>query len=191
MRRPNMSNNNIDEKLIRDHEYDGIRELDNPLPGWWLATFYGTIIFAFLYYIHYTFTDAPNLKQEFEMAMEQLKSIKVATTTLPSEDELVAKFNGSSQVSGKAIFISKCASCHGEKGAGLIGPNLTDNAWIHGKGTRSDIYKTISEGVLDKGMPAWAEMLKSDELSDVTSFVFSIKGMFAPGGKPPQGSESK
>lgn len=183
---------NQDEgKIIEGHEYDGIKELDNPLPGWWLATFYGTIIFAFLYYIHYTFTDAPTLAQELEIAMSSIHSAKSTSSKTLTEDELSNKFTPESIQQGRAVYIGKCAACHAETGGGMIGPNLTDNAWIHGTGQRADIYKVVSEGVADKGMPAWGEMLKADELIAVTSYAYSLKNKNVPGGKPAQGNVVK
>lgn len=183
-----MSNKETD-KLIEGHEYDGIRELDNPLPGWWLATFYGCIIFAFGYYIAYTFMGAPTLKQELHDAMEQIEHIKKSSHKLYSDEELSAKFTTQTVEKGKTIFAERCVACHGDKGQGIVGPNLTDNYWIHGKGTRADIYKVVAEGVPEKGMLDWDEILKPDELLAVVSFVYSIKNTNVPGGKAPQGEE--
>jgi len=181
-----------DDKLIQGHEYDGIHELDNPLPGWWLVTFYGTIIFAFLYYIHYTFTDAPTLSKELEISMTSIKAAKATASSVSiSEDELSKQFTPEVLAQGKALYAAKCAACHAPAGGGLIGPNLTDSFWIHGKGQRADLYKIITEGVVDKGMPAWGEMLKSDELIAVVGYTHSLKGTNTPGGKPPQGNEVK
>lgn len=177
-----------DDKLIQGHEYDGIKELDNPLPGWWLATFYGTIIFAFLYYVHYTFNDGTTLAKELENSMNAIQAAKGAATVSLSEEELSKKFSPETVTQGRAVYVAKCLACHAENGGGLIGPNLTDNAWIHGTGQRADIYKVVSEGVADKGMPAWGEMLKSDEVVSVVSYVYSLKGTNVPGGKPPQGN---
>ncbi|PWU19534.1 MAG: nitrogen fixation protein FixP [Bdellovibrio sp.] len=182
-------------------ENDGIQELDNPLPGWWLVTFYGTIIFAFFYWIHYTFTNAPDLQGELKLAMDELERVRKNSGgdaggggsggALPaeSEEQLAALFApGDRADQGKVVFAAKCASCHGPEGAGLVGPNLTDKFWIHGKGTRKDILAVISGGVKDKGMPAWSEMLSKEELYSSAAFVFSIKGKNLPG-KPPEGNE--
>lgn len=183
-----MSENNIDEKLIPGHEYDGIRELDNPLPGWWLTTFYGTIIFAVGYYIAYTFLGAPTQAQELKEAMAQIATLQGPSDKLPTEQELNAKFNAQTLSDGKAVFVARCVACHGDKGQGIVGPNLTDAYWIHGKGTRADIYKVIHNGVPDKGMLAWGEILKPEEVLAVTSFVYSIRNTNVPG-KPPQGDK--
>lgn len=183
--------NNIDDKLIKDHEYDGIKELDNPLPGWWLTTFYGTIIFAVIYYIYYTFMGGPTLQDELKVAMNEVNANKAANVKTLSEEELTAKITPPVIEEGKAVFATRCASCHGEKGGGLIGPNLTDNFWIHGTGTRADIYTVVSQGVADKGMPAWGELLKPEEVIAAVGFVYSLKNTNIPGGKAPQGNEVK
>lgn len=180
-----------DDKLIVDHEYDGIQELDNPLPGWWLATFYGTIIFSFLYYIHYSFTGAPNLQQELATTMASIQEMKSKSAPLVfSESELEKKLTPETVQQGRAVYLAKCSACHAENGGGMIGPNLTDPAWIHGEGKLADLYKVIAEGVADKGMPAWGEMLKSEELLSVVSYVASLRNSNVAGGKPAQGKVS-
>ncbi|HWU45080.1 MAG TPA: cbb3-type cytochrome c oxidase N-terminal domain-containing protein [Bdellovibrio sp.] len=175
------------------HEYDGIIEHDNPLPTWWLWTFFITIIFAFIYYIHYELGGGPTLKQELTVAMDQLEKSKAAgesAAPLETEDSLKEAFGKDGVVAaGAAVFKSKCVACHGEQLQGLIGPNLTDNFWIHGKGTRIDIVKVIREGVPDKGMPPWGPVLKKDEVYAVTAFILSKKGSNPPGAKAPQGVE--
>lgn len=192
-------NSDLDKNLIPGHEYDGIRELDNPLPGWWLITFYGTIIFAFLYWIHYTFSGAPDSVAELKMALAEIQASATnhmtnsdSNLTIPKEEELMALAKQVETVKmGRDLFAGKCASCHGPQGAGLVGPNLTDKYWIHGKGSGSDIYQVVSTGVLDKGMPAWKDTLKPDELKSAVAFVLSIKNTNVPGGKAPQGTETK
>lgn len=189
--------NQNDDKIIPGHEYDGIQELDNPLPGWWLFTFFGTIIFGFLYYIHYTFTDAPDLRKELQIAMQKLEQqqkspSEAGNAALEGEQELEMLFQDLSlKAAGKSIYISRCATCHQESGAGLVGPNLTDNHWIHGQGSRADILLVIRNGVTEKGMPGWKDMLRKNELYQVTSYVYSMKGTNVPGGKAPEGTEVK
>jgi cytochrome c oxidase cbb3-type subunit 3 len=174
-----------------DHEYDGIKELDNPLPGWWLATFYITIVFAVLYYGYYEIGGGPTVAQELakEQSTDDLERRKTPPPAGPTEDELKAiAVDSSAQGRGKAVYTARCASCHGPAGGGLIGPNLTDRYWIHG-GSVAAVYKTIHDGVLDKGMPGWGAMMKGDELKDVLAYVWSLKGQNVAGGKPPQGNE--
>ena len=173
------------------HVYDGIVEHDNPLPTWWLWTFFLTIIFAFIYLIHYEIGGGPTLTKELEVAMQELEhSQATATAAAPmeTEDSLTAAFakDGLLEV-GAAQFTSKCASCHGPELGGLIGPNLTDNHWIHGKGTRLDILKVIREGAPEKGMPPWGPVMKKEEIYAVSAYILSKKGTNPAGAKPPQG----
>ena len=190
-----------DQKIIPGHEYDGIKELDNPLPGWWLVTFFGTIIFAFMYYIHYTFSGAPNLKEELKQDLAQMEADQKSASgasgassseVLETEDELSQLIAAADSVTkGKQIFSNRCSSCHGEAGGGLVGPNLTDAFWIHGKGTRVDILSMIRNGYPDKGMPGWKDILKKNETYEVLAYVYSLRNTNIPGGKSAQGQEVK
>ncbi|MFO1519829.1 MAG: cbb3-type cytochrome c oxidase N-terminal domain-containing protein [bacterium] len=188
-----MKNPNEDEKLIADHEYDGIHELDNPLPGWWLMTFYITIAFALVYFAYYTLGNGPTLTEELNKNMTRLEEMKPKKPkTEIDEAKLLALSKDPQEIKkGQEVFQARCVSCHGAKGEGVIGPNLTDNYWIHGKGTMPDVVKVISEGVNDKGMPAWGAVLKEDELYAVASYVKSLKGSAPPNPKAPQGDEVK
>jgi len=177
-----------DSLLIRDHEYDGIRELDNPMPAWWLTTFFATIIFGFLYYIDDTFVPHATQTQVAQSVITALKAAHPDTGILFSETELGTKFSAAAANSGQAVFQARCASCHGAHAEGLIGPNLTDNYWIHGTGKRTEILQVIREGVLDKGMPNWNDILSPDEQIQVAAFVYSLRGKNLPG-KPPQGTK--
>lgn len=175
----------IDDKLIKGHEYDGIQELDNPLPAWWLGTFFVTIIFGFIYWIHYSFGGGLTLVQEMDKSLAQIQSLK-KSGPVQTEESLSALLSGQDLAGGKLVYEGKCAACHGAQGEGLIGPNLTDNAWIHDRGSLVGIYKVIQQGVLEKGMPAWGEQLKVEEINSVTAYVVSLKGKNIPG-KPAQG----
>ncbi len=171
------------------HEYDGIREFDNPLPMWWLWTFLGTIIFAFIYYLHYEFHVGPSLDQELaaDMSVIEQQKAEAGKSVGPIDWSNILKDPSRNQAGG-VVFGTKCAACHGDKGQGLVGPNLTDKAWLHGA-KPEELHKVVSKGVLDKGMPPWEGVLKDDELINVVSFIISIKGTNPPGGKPPQGTE--
>ncbi len=182
----------VEEKdlLIKGHEYDGIKEFDNPLPGWWLFTFYATIIFAFLYVLHYEFGGGPTLAKELEVAMQEIQASKPAkiAETQESEESLLKQAQDPKVLAlGADVFTGKCASCHGNELQGLVGPNLTDKYWIHGKGKISDMLVTIKTGVAEKGMPPWENILKKDELIAVSSFIHSKKGSNPPNQMPPQG----
>lgn len=177
------------------HEYDGIIEHDNPLPTWWLWTFFLTIIFSFLYYIHYELGGGPTLTQELEVAMSNLdKARSHASSAAPmeTEDMLQGKFKDANLIAlGAAQYAGKCAACHGNELQGLIGPNLTDDHWLHGDGSGLALLKVIREGVPEKGMPPWNGILKKDELYGVAAFIESKHGSNPPGAKEPQGEKVK
>lgn len=177
-----------DDKLIQGHDYDGIQELDNPLPGWWLVTFFGTIIFSFIYFLHYEIAGGPDQKAELEASLSALSSLRQGGPVMDAQ-KLEALLSTSSLDAGQTAYAAKCAVCHGPNGEGLIGPNLTDLHFIHENGSAISIYQIIADGVPAKGMPAWKDLVSSDELVDITHFVYQLKGTFAPGGRPPQGDE--
>lgn len=185
--------NQINDPLT-DHEYDGIQEYDNPLPTWWLWTFFLTIIFAFLYFIHYELGGGPTLKEELAVAMKNLETAAAqhAPAVTESEDMLADAMKDPKLAEmGAAAFTAKCAACHGPQLGGLIGPNLTDNFWLHGKGTRMDIATVIRKGVPEKGMPPWESMLSKDEVYGLTAYILSKKGSNPANPKAPQGDEIK
>jgi cytochrome c oxidase cbb3-type subunit III len=184
-----MSENNQNEPRLTDHQYDGIQEYDNPLPNWWMVTFIGTIIFSFMYYIHYTFGGGPTLADELVVEMKSLPQVSISNYDDGDLEKKMAALGGVEN--GRQVYSSKCASCHGPDGQGLIGPNLTDQFWIHGKGGRADLMKVISEGVLEKGMPAWGSMISETDVLNVAAFVFSLRGSKPSNPKPPQGQEVK
>lgn len=185
-----MSDNNSEfDQPIAGHDYDGIQEFDNPLPMWWLWTFFGTIIFSFIYYIHYEFNVGPTLDQELAADMASIQAIKEEAHAHAPEVNLADVLGDPAKIQlGAAAYMGKCASCHGDKGQGLIGPNLTDRHWVHGA-TPEAIYAVIAGGVLDKGMPPWQGILKDDEIQGLVAFIDSIKGSNPPGAKGPEGSE--
>ena len=187
---------NLSRLPLKDLEahpiYDGIEELDNCLPRWWITGFYLTILFALGYFIYYSIGEGPSLRKEYEQAKndyEIAQSTQKVEIKAASEDELRAYLRDPVRIlAGHAIFQSKCLACHGAKGQGGIGPNLTDDSWIHG-GKMTDILKTVTTGVLDKGMPPWSAILKKDEIASVVTFVKSLRGTKPPGAKAPQGEK--
>lgn len=182
----------MSDKQEKFHEYDGIIEHDNPLPTWWLATFFITIIFAFIYYIHYEMGGGgKTLTEELNVAMQEIDKTKATATSaapMETEESLQAAFAKDGVVAlGAEQYTAKCASCHGPELGGLIGPDLVDKYWIHGKGTRMDIVKVIREGVAEKGMPPWGPVMKKEEIYAVAAFILSKKGTQPAGAKGPQG----
>ena len=182
------------EGKVLDHNYDGIQELDNPLPRWWLLTFYGTIIFAIFYLGYYELGPGPDADMELAEGIRALDAKKHAAA--PSGGVDMEKLNAfvadkGRLAEGKIVYDSRCLACHAVGGAGLIGPNLTDRHWIHGDGSLAELFKLVANGVADKGMPPWSGALKTDELYAVTAFVNSLKGTSPPNPKAPQGQEVK
>lgn len=169
-----------------DHEYDGIREFDNPLPRWWLWTFAITVLFSLGYWLAYH-----NLKTEgsFEVYATEMDELQ---RKLAAADVDEAKLMSMSQdaaivAEGRGIFESNCATCHAQKGEGLTGPNLTDTYWIHGNSPK-DLFVTVAAGWPKAGMPAWGLNLGPERIERVVAFVLSIKNTNVPG-RPPQGEE--
>lgn len=181
------------DKVIEDHEYDGIRELNNPLPGWWLMTFYITVIFAVIYFVYYQFMGGPTSDEELAKKMSSIQAeqqrAEEAAGVKTEEDYLALVTNKEAIERGKAEFMMKCMPCHGDKGQGLIGPNLTDEYWIHGDGTISAILTVMNDGVLDKGMPSWKGQIQPELMEEVAAYVYSIYGTNPPGAKEPQGGK--
>lgn len=175
------------------YEYDGIVEHNNPMPGWWTWGFIFTIIFAFIYYIHYEISGGPTLKDELKQSMTELDKIRAesgADQGTVSEADVMKKISDPQSIEkGKAIFVAKCAVCHGDKLEGKIGPNLTDKFWIHGDGKPAAIATTVSTGVAAKGMPPWKGVIQDEEISEVTSYIVSLKGSNPANGKAPEGTE--
>ncbi len=182
-----------EQKPIEDHEYDGIQEFNYPAPFWWQLFFYLSILFAIGYYAHYEIGMGASSDQRLQEAMTEIKRAQILNQpTGPDTRELLAMVsNPEALKTGKEIFTSKCSACHGPDGGGLVGPNLTDRFWIHGKGEVNDIYKVVHDGVLDKGMPAWGALLSTAELNTVVAYVKSIQGSTPTNPKAPQGQEIK
>lgn len=173
------------------HDYDGIRELDNSLPPWWVYMFYITIVFAGIYLWWYHWSDKGQGQiQEYEYAMEEGEKVKVAYLSKMAdainETNVVVLSDASALNEGKTTFKTYCAACHLETGGGSVGPNLTDDYWIHGGGIKN-IFKTIKYGVPTKGMISWKDQLRPSEMQKVASYITTLHGTNPPGGKAPQG----
>lgn len=181
------------DEVIEGHEPDGIREYDNPLPRWWLYLFYGTIVFSIGYAIYYHLGGpGKSVAAEYALEMEALEALKAAKRPKVELDEatLAAAYREPAQVAaGKALYASRCVACHGPDGQGTVGPNLTDEYWIHGGGTLAGIFKVVRDGVPAKGMIAWGTQLDADQLKQVVAFVASLSGTKPPNAKAPQGEK--
>jgi cytochrome c oxidase cbb3-type subunit 3 len=160
------------------HEYDGIQEADNRLPMWWLWTFYAAIIFSIGYWFYYEeFESAPGLAGQY---LEDKLAQAAKTGREPTDGELLALAAGEAKAEGQRTFVTMCAPCHEAQGQGKIGPNLTDSAWLHG-GSPRDVFRSIRDGVPEKGMPAWGATLGSKSAQQLTAFVLSIRDTNVPG----------
>ena len=183
-----------DRDRLLAHEYDGIEEYDNPLPGWWVWIFWATIIFSVGYWLYYQIGPGPSIIAQYDADVRAAteRQAKLAPTAGAVTDEVIMVLtkNPTAMASAKEMFASRCLACHGPQGQGLIGPNLTDDYWLHG-GRPTEILHTITEGVPDKGMVPWKTQLKPEELTMMTAYVLTLAGTNPPNPKPPQGVNSK
>ena len=187
-----MAGKPTDELL--DHNYDGIREFDNPIPAWWNWIFIGSIVFSLVYFVHYHVTDTgPSIVAAYEADMEQFRAVQkeraMALAAELSEEKLAVAMNEAGTVeSGRTKFGQVCAACHGLQGEGLIGPNLTDDHWLHADGSLMSIRSVVAKGVVEKGMPPWEKSLSPEEINQVVAFLGTIRNTHVEG-KAPEGKE--
>jgi cytochrome c oxidase cbb3-type subunit 3 len=182
----------IDELL--DHDYDGIKEYDNPLPPWWVYLFIITIVFSVVYMFYYHFTDmGDSQKTEYTKEVKNWDD-KIAALAAAGNSELTYTETDYAIIkdeavitSGQAVFTKNCVSCHGVNLEGGVGPNLTDDYWIHG-GKMENIITTILNGVPEKGMITWKNTLLKKEVLATANFIKSKYGTNPPNAKPPQGN---
>ena len=180
-----------EKDMMLDHNFDGITELDNPTPAWFMGLFYGTIAFAIVYMLNYhVFNWSPLQDEEYAIevkAAEVEKSAFLAKSgNLIDENNVKLSTDAGVISAGKAVFMQNCIACHLGQGQGSIGPNLTDEYWIRG-GTVNNIFKTIKYGVPEKGMISWEKTLTPKQTSDVSNFILSLQGSNPPNPKEPQG----
>jgi cytochrome c oxidase cbb3-type subunit 3 len=174
------------------HVYDDdLREEDNRLPMWWLYTLYGTVVFGLLYWYgeHELKAWMPReAAYQDEMIAVRLEEAKKSGGALPPEALLAMSKTPATVEQGKQVFATTCAPCHRADAGGNIGPNLTDNYWIHGSKPQN-IYSCVHDGVPAKGMPTWGPQLGDTKVASVVAYVLSIKDTNVPNGKPPQGDK--
>lgn len=182
-----------EQAIELDHSYDGIKELDNHLPPWWKWLFIGTIVWSAIYIYVYHFSGSlPLQEQEYrdELAQaEEQAASQAASQPQAAIDENTMVYSADAEIlaSGSKVFTINCVACHKADGGGnAIGPNLTDAYWLHG-GEIKNIFLTIKNGVVEKGMPAWGKAMSPKEVRDVTFYVMSLQGTNPPDAKAPQG----
>lgn len=166
--------------LLLEHDYDGIKELDNELPPWWVGLFYATVIFAVIYMFRFHVFDGDNQIEEYEKSMvaarEAVEEYKKNAPDLLTADNVIMLTDAADISKGKEIYDMKCAVCHKPDGGGSIGPNLTDDYWILG-GDIKDIFHTISEGGrAGKGMIPWKSDLNPTDIARVSSYIKTLHG---------------
>lgn len=177
--------------LQLDHDYDGIRELDNSLPPWWLYGFYVSILVAIGYMYVYHYSDIGlSQDEEYQQAMQEADQEKLIYASKQvnniDENNLIALVDPQSLNVGLKAFVTNCAACHGQEGQGGVGPNLTDKYWIHGGSTPS-IYKTIKNGVPEKGMIAWKSQMQPSTIHKLASYIQTLQGSQPANPKEKQG----
>jgi cytochrome c oxidase cbb3-type subunit 3 len=178
-------------EIILDHNYDGIKELDNALPPWWVYMFYATILFAVVYMAKYHVFGGDTQQQEYEKAVAQatleIEAYKKNAKDLVDVNTVQLLTESADLTEGKSIFNANCVACHMADGGGGIGPNLTDAYWISGGDIKS-VFKTVSEGGrAGKGMIPWKTVLKPLEMAQVSSYILSLNGTTPLNPKPAEG----
>ena len=182
-----MTSQTPEQDRLLDHSYDGIQEFDNPLPRWWVWIFWACIAFAAVYgLVPNNPLRGPGRLAEYNAALAEAARLHPAAPEASEASLLALTHDAKALAAGKQVFVTTCSPCHRPDAGGLIGPNLTDDYWLHG-GAITDIHHTITVGVLDKGMPNWGKMLRPDQVTDVAVYVYSLHGSNPPNPKPPQG----
>ncbi len=178
-----------EEHLLLDHNYDGIQELNHPLPSWWSFLFYGLIFISGVYFFYYQFMGGPTLRDEFfkeyAVVMKAQNEANLANKTFKIERyKLINNTDGIKK--GEEVYTNNCLPCHSENAKGDIGPNLTDKHWVLAKSTPETIYNVAFNGSEENGMPPWGEVLTPEEIYFAVAYVSSLKNSFQKG-KAPQG----
>ncbi len=179
-----------EKDILLDHDYDGIKELDNRVPPWFSYLFYATIIFGIYYLLNFHVLKSGALqteeyKQEMHFAALQKADLE-RSGALVNEQTVTLLSDADALSEGKTIFTANCIACHGPQGGGLIGPNLTDNYWLQGGGIKN-IFTTIKYGVPAKGMISWQTQLDAKQIQAVASYVISLHGTNPANAKQPEG----
>lgn len=180
-----------EHELLLNHEYDGIRELDSQVPPWFLWLFYLTIAFAVFYMLDYhVFSSSPLQDEEYQLQVQQADIERAAlmnSGAFLNEESVTLLIDQAALDAGKQIFTTNCVACHAADGGGLVGPNLTDDYWIHGGGIKN-IFKVIKYGVVAKGMISWQSQLNPKQMQDVASYIISLHGTTPANPKQPEGT---
>jgi cytochrome c oxidase cbb3-type subunit 3 len=182
-----------EKDILIDHDFDGIKELDNPVPVWFNGLFYATVTFGIIYlFVYHVFGWGLNQDQEYEREMARAEAARqeyLAQSANNVDENTVTVDNTPAVIqAGLAVYTQNCAVCHGGNGEGGIGPNLADEYWLHG-GEIQDIFKVVKYGVLDKGMVPWEQSLTPKQIAEVSNYILSLRGTNPPNPKEPQGEK--
>ncbi|GAB3946031.1 cbb3-type cytochrome c oxidase N-terminal domain-containing protein [Spirosoma harenae] len=182
-----------EKDLLMEHAYDGIAELDNPTPTWFMGLFYGTIGFAVVYWaiFHVFRTDSvmeTEYNQEVAIAEKEREAYVKLVAGKINENSVTLLADKKGIDAGKTLFNQYCTACHGQNAEGKVGPNLTDEYWLHG-GTIKAVFHTVTEGVPEKGMISWKKQLNPLQIQQVSSYLLSLQGTKPTGAKEPQGEK--
>lgn len=179
-----------ENEILLDHDYDGIKELDNRVPPWFSYLFYASIIFGIYYILNFHVLKSGALQTEEytqEMQFAAMQKAELERSGALVNEQTVTLLSGAEALNeGKTIFTENCIACHGSQGGGLIGPNLTDDYWIHGGGIKN-IFKIIKYGVPAKGMISWETQLDAKQIQAVSSYIISLHGTNPANAKQPEG----
>lgn len=180
-----------EQDIMLDHDYDGIKELDNVLPPWWVNLFYLTIVFAIVYlvrfHIYNDYDQASEFETEMAIAKAEVEKYKLTAPDMMDKEKVTLLTDAAALAEGKAIYEAKCVACHKPDGGGSIGPNLTDEHWILGGGIKN-VFNTIMEGGREgKGMVPWKSEIKPSDIQKVASYILSLQGTNPADAKAPEG----
>lgn len=179
-----------DQNKDTGHDYDGIKELDNDLPKWWLNLFWITIFFsvAYIYYYHVDLNGGKSPTEAFNEAEEQRIFSQIKKPEVKFDEKALAALFTDKKVRGLGaqVFTQRCVSCHGTKGEGGVGPNLTDDYWLHGN-KFVDVANSVYKGIPEKGMIAWSALLSQSEIEQVVVYIKTLRGTNPANAKAPQG----
>lgn len=178
-----------DEDRLLDHDVDGIREYDNPMPRWWIGIFWATIAYSILYVLNVPYIGPGRGRiADYERDVAEAGTrVAVAPAVSVTDDILRALASTPHEVEeGRLQFVQTCSPCHREDGGGVIGPNLTDAYWLHG-GRPVEIHRTVHDGVPDKGMPAWGQVIGPDQMLSVVAYVLTLRDTHPRDARAPDG----
>lgn len=179
------------EPQLTGHEYDGIVEYDNPMPAWWRRSFWATVVFSFVYYVHYQLTgNGPSVEASYANEMREQRELMAAAAIGQemNEEALTRLMHDPAMMKdARSLFVLRCSQCHADRGQGNIGPNLTDEYWLYGSASLMDLLGIIGDGRPQKGMPTWSRTLRPVELAELAAYVGTLRGTNVAG-RPPQGN---